>query len=129
MRVRSIQRIRRPDGAYRPFSPSSCATVDSRLVGMSTLDSSSTLADAEAAYADNLGYRREDSVAKALLFAEACRLLFHKKPKVASHGGRVGREVHLEPAEYLQEAKHAEAWAAARNTNGQIKHPSFEDFR
>ena len=62
---------------------------------MSTLSSSSTRADVEAAYADDASYAEDASVPNARAFVTACRLLILKYSRehehaagVASDGGR-----------------------------------------
>ena len=51
---------------------------------MSTLSSSSTRADVEAAYADDASYVEDASVPKARVFVTACRLLILKYPRSTS---------------------------------------------
>jgi hypothetical protein len=51
---------------------------------MSTLSSSSTLAQIEAAYADNCSYSEDNSVAKCRAFVTACRLLLKYPRRTAT---------------------------------------------
>ena len=99
---------------------------------MSTLSSASTLAQVEAAYADNASYAEDNSVAKARAFVTACRLLL-KYPK------RTGTpQADLETAIDLiqKEKKAAEDWLAAHDTGPtstaagpRVTRVSFENSR
>lgn len=53
---------------------------------MGALSSSSTLADAEAQYRDNLSYDVDNDPAKARLFVEACRYLIQAQFSSATNG-------------------------------------------
>ena len=94
---------------------------------MSTLDSSSTLAEIKAAYADNASYQEDASVSKARAFATACRLLLMKLPKRMAQGA--GEEIELDLGLIRQELNTATGWLSANSTSGAIKHVSFENFR
>ena len=56
---------------------------------MSTLTSSSTIAQIEAAYTDNASYVEDNSVAKCRAFITACTILLLKLP--AESGTREGQ--------------------------------------
>ena len=98
---------------------------------MSTLSSSSTLADYITAYKENLSYRSGGgSVSKAETFIEACEGLLLLRPKSVEHAGE---KVELTP-EHLQEAiKRAEQWIAsnpsASSGAGAVRHYDFQDLR
>jgi hypothetical protein len=80
---------------------------------MSTLNSTSTLAQIEAAYADNASYAEDNSVAKARAFVTACRLLLLKYPN------RTGTpQADLETSIDLiqKEKKAAEGWLQSHDT-------------
>ena len=98
---------------------------------MSSLSSTSTLAEINAAYADNASYLEDNSPAKARAFVTACRLLVLKLPKRTSKGGRgQGEEVELDPrllAEQITEAKRF--LTAAGIASAPSKCYSIEDFR
>lgn len=97
---------------------------------MSTLDSSSTLAEVQAAYDDNASYAEDDSTAKAAAFVTACRFLLRRLPRRAAHGGRGAEEVELELRLIREELNAASQWLAVKGaTGGGIKHVSFENFR
>ena len=96
---------------------------------MSTLDSSSTLAEIKASYADNASYREDDSAAKAAAFVTACRLLLLKIPAAIAQGDD---KTEFDPAVLQNELQAAQQWHAQKQltVNGcGIVHPSFEYFR
>ena len=63
---------------------------------MAALTSSSTLADIEAAYADNSAYAVNDSPPQALLFEQACMLLIRKSwDRVSDGGADMQRKIEL----------------------------------
>ena len=100
---------------------------------MSTLNSTSTLAQIEASYADSASYAEDNSVAKARAFVTACRLLLLKYPK------RTGTpQADLETSIDLiqKEKKAAEDWLAAHDTGPtstaagpRVTRVSFENSR
>ena len=97
---------------------------------MSTLSSSSTDAEVKAAYDDNASYGEDDSTAKAAIFITACRMLLRRMPKVAIHGGKLdAREIQQDLQLIADQMTAAQQWSAARNTAGQVKRLSFENFR
>jgi len=71
------------------------------------LDSSSTLAQVKAAYDDNSDYDLADSVAKAKLFIQACRILLRRLP--AEQGDR-DQKLRIEPARIQEQLDNALAW-------------------
>ncbi len=100
---------------------------------MSTLSSSSTLAEIKAAYADNASYEEDASTAKAAAFVTACRLLLIRLPKRSNLGGKSGYEVEsIDPAELRNEMAAAKQWLAVNRTSGvygRTKELSFTGFR
>ena len=72
---------------------------------MSTLSSSSTLAQVQDAYVDNASYAEDASVAKAKAFVTACRILLLKLPAEA---GTRESHVRLNPAEIAREIREAQ---------------------
>lgn len=98
---------------------------------MSTLDSSSTLAQIEAAYDDNASYEEDGSVAKAKVFVTACRMLVRRYRKKVQRGG--GTAIETEVARLQDELKRASTYVAqhdtAGNRGGGAKYVSFENFR
>lgn len=96
---------------------------------MSTLDSSSTLSEIKAAYADNASYQEDALVSKARAFATACRLLLMQLPKRMVHGGSGGEEVELDLGLIRIELETATKWLTANSSSGAIKHVSYENFR
>jgi|SRR6185437_3017856 len=52
-----------------------------------TISSSSTLADCQAAYLDNCGYREQRSLTMARAFCSACRAILLLMPQSAAQGG------------------------------------------
>ncbi len=96
---------------------------------MSSLDSTSTLAQIKAAYYDNASYDEDSSTAKASAFATACRFLLLKLPKRMAHGGRGGDEVELDPVQIRLQLDAARQWVSANQVGGSVKHVSFANFR
>lgn len=100
---------------------------------MSTLNSTSTLAQIEAEYANNASYAEDNSVAKARAFVTACRLLLLKYPK------RTGTpQADLETSiELIQKEKTAaETWLQSHDTGPtstssgpRVTRVSFENSR
>lgn len=99
---------------------------------MSTLTSSSTPAQIQAAYADNASYAEDNSAAKAKAFITACRMLLGLTPSSTSTAG-VSVDINLEVVERQQ--KSAETWLATHavadsGSIGRVRHLAFsEDFR
>lgn len=94
---------------------------------MSTLTSSSTLAQIEAAYADNASYAEDDSLAKAKLFETACRLLIFKLPRSAGHG-----DAQVTLNDLRDELRDVQSWIAQKGsntTNPGVIHADFTEFR
>jgi len=100
---------------------------------MSTLNSSSTLAQIEAAYADSASYAEDNSVAKARAFVTACRLLVLKYPKSTGTP-----QAQLQTAiDLIQgEKKAAETWLESHDTGSgsiaggpRVTRVSFENSR
>lgn len=98
----------------------------------STLTSSSTPAEIEAAYIDNASYEEDSSVAKAKAFITACRIILIIRPSRTGRGNALNLEYDLE----LVAAQQADAqrWLSANEealgtANSSIKHPSFEYLR
>lgn len=100
---------------------------------MSTLNSSSTLAEIEAAYADNASYAEDNSVAKARAFVTACRLLVLKYPKsTGTPQAELTTAIDLVQAE----KKAAEKWLESHDTGSsstaggpRVTRVSFENSR
>ena len=100
---------------------------------MSTLSSSSTLAQIEAAYADNASYAEDNSVAKARAFVTACRLLVLKYPKsTGTPQAQLRTAIDLIQGEKAA----AEKWIEAHDTGGRstaggpcVRRVSFENCR
>lgn len=80
------------------------------------LDSTSTLAEIQAEYLDNMSYEREGSTTKARLFIEACMALALRTPKRTSHGGGGGSELEIDTAVLQSERDKAERWLSSHKT-------------
>jgi alpha-D-ribose 1-methylphosphonate 5-triphosphate synthase subunit PhnL len=100
---------------------------------MSTLSSSSSLAQVEAAHADNASYAEDNSVAKARAFITACRILLLKYPK---RTGTPQAELETSIDLVQKEKKAAEDWVAAHDTGPasttagpRVTRVSFENTR
>ena len=102
---------------------------------MSTLTSTSTLAQVTAAYDDNASYAEDDSVSKCKAFITACRIILRRVPKRASHGGRTaGEEIEFDPTMVQAELERALAWLigaddASGSGGGGIVHCDLRGFR
>lgn len=91
-----------------------------------TLSSASTLAEVEAAYDDNANYRDDSSVAKARLFAHACRLLVRRYlSSVGNDGTSVSRNVDL----IKEQLKEVDAWLDSNDTARTDGGSTVLDFR
>lgn len=94
---------------------------------MSTLSSSSTLAEIKDAYLDNGSYEEDDSTTKAAAFITACRLLLIKLPKKAV---KSAAEVELEPGLIKAELTSARRWLATKGAvGGGVTHVDMRGFR
>jgi hypothetical protein len=95
-----------------------------------SITSASTTAQIEAQVLDNLSYQRENSVATAHLFLEACTALLFRRPSQSEHSGsRLAWSM-----EFIhQQIQQAQAWLASQaGSSGaadNVAHPSFENFR
>jgi len=85
-----------------------------------------TYATAHAAYLDNADYDVEGSLAKAKLFAVACRRLIHLTT-TASNTGEGSLED--EPRKYRDELRAAKAWIASHPDSAPVRHVNFANFR
>jgi len=84
--------------------------------GVSTLSSSSTLTEVNAAYADNASYFEDASATKARAFTTACRILISKLATEQAVGAeRVRLDENIR--QLREEIKAAEAYANANSTN------------
>ncbi len=98
---------------------------------MATLNSQSSLADIEAAYADNASYEEDNSPAKAKVFITACRLLLRMMPRLTGKGGN---QVALSPDLIRKELLAAKEWLRNHDTTAasrsrRVIHASFQTFR
>lgn len=98
------------------------------------LDSTSTLDEIEAAYADNASYQETGDVTKAKAFVTACRLLLLKLPKLISQGGN---QIALSPDLIRKEMTQAQLFVSANGGSSSgggtgasqaVRHGSFENF-
>lgn len=102
---------------------------------MSTLTSASTLAQVRAAYMDGASYAEDASPSKCKAFITACRFLLLMMPKRASHGGRQGEEIEIDPSVIQEEKEAAENWLSGNDPTGSgsagggIVHVDFNGFR
>jgi len=92
------------------------------------LDSTSTLAEIYAQYADNVGYQENDSLSQCALFIQAAELLLLKLPRQES--AAAGNETLMPNVDGLERRLvWAKQWHALRQATGSAVHPSFEEFR
>lgn len=86
---------------------------------MSTLTSTSTLAEVKAAYDDNASYEEDSSVTKARSFITACRFLIRRLPQRAKHGGTSGgEEIEIDMTTLEKQLSEAQKWIQSNNTTG-----------
>ncbi|MEY2855666.1 MAG: hypothetical protein RL030_2798 [Pseudomonadota bacterium] len=90
------------------------------------VDSSSTLAQVEAAYDDNADYRDSSSVTKARLFAQACRILVRRYVSgIAIDGASTSRNVDL----IKQQLSDVDGWLDGNDTARSSSGSVVLDFR
>lgn len=98
---------------------------------MSTLTSSSTSAEIEAAYLDNASYEEDEDVGKCKAFLTACRIILFKRPQRSAHRG-AGSEMQWDLRLIQKEIDRAEAWLAAQagmsGATDNVVHPDFSFF-
>lgn len=95
-----------------------------------SLDSTSTLAEIEAAYDDNASYEEHGSTAKCRLFITAVRLLVRRYRRKIQRGS--GTVIETEIALLQKELERAQTWLLKNDTStsgGSVRHVSFESFR
>lgn len=99
---------------------------------MSTLSSSSTIAQIKASYDDNASYEEDASVSKAKAFITACRLLIRQTPtELAKASGRVQIDVKLIQEE-MNEARDFVSSYDTSDSSGadtRVRHADFRNFR
>lgn len=96
---------------------------------MATVDSSSTLAQVEAAYDDNSSYLEDNSVAKARAFITAARILIRRYPSAQSSGDAT---VTLPITQIKQELDEARMWLEMRDVDRsptEVSWADMSDFR
>lgn len=97
---------------------------------MSSLSSSSTLAQVWAAYEDNASYEEDLSTTKAKAFITACRILLRRTPSSQTKGSN---QVNYDPGHIAKELEHAKVWLEARDPDYRVGpdsvRPDFRNFR
>lgn len=93
---------------------------------MATLDSSSTLAEIEAAYLDNVSYEEDNSTSKAAAFITACKMLLLKRPSQMSAGGSV---TFGSQADIQKELDNAKRWLSQKQQGGSYSYFDFSNAR
>ena len=96
---------------------------------MSTLSSSSTDIEVQAAYDDNASYQEDGSQVKAHAFITACRFLARRLPMSAARDGQSATRESLR-----EEIADAKNWLASNpGTSGagslRVRYGDFQDFR
>lgn len=90
------------------------------------VDSSSTLAQVEAAYDDNADYRDSSDISKAREFAKACRILVRRYLSgVSNDGTSVNRNVEL----IKDQLANVETWLEGNDTARSADNSVIYDFR
>lgn len=91
-------------------------------------DSTSSLADLRAGYADNASYEQLADITKAKVFVTVCRILLLRLNTRAQHGSN--EEFEFDVVLIRDEMRNATAWLAANDTSAAVvKFNSFRDFR
>ncbi len=95
----------------------------------STLSSSSTDAEVQAAYDDNASYEEDSSQVKALAFKTACRFLARRLPMSAARDGQAVTRESLQA-----EIDDAKEWLTANPSSSgsgslKVRFGDFQDFR
>ena|ERR1035437_6620538 len=96
------------------------------------LAATSTVADIEGAYLDNMGYDANGNVAQCRAFISACRGLLLRRPETASRGASDSSQSFAWSMESIRrELDAARQWLAfAPSANcGNVVHPDFSDLR
>lgn len=89
----------------------------------------STLEELYDAYEENVSWLREQSVAKALAFAETCRLLLIHLPQTSVKGGDT-LQFQAELRKSIQDAEQFVAGQDGATYGGaSVKHPDFSTLR
>ena len=86
------------------------------------LDSTSTLTQIKAAYADNAAYEETGSVPMAKAFVTACRLLLLNLPAAVGQGGE---NLTLNVAAISQEMAAAKAWLSRNDASQTQTSPGY----
>lgn len=94
---------------------------------MSSLTSTSTLAQVNAAYDDNASYAEDGSVTKCRAFITACRFLLRRIPARISHGNR--HSIDNDLAVIQRELSLAQQWLAANQDAGMVTFADLGNFR
>lgn len=97
---------------------------------MSTLSSTSTLAEVQAAYDDNASWQEDSSVAKAKAFATACRMLLRRLATEQAVGQeRIRLDENLR--QLRAELSHVTDWISVNATSSSpaVTLLSFEELR
>lgn len=93
---------------------------------MATLDSSSTLAEIEAAYLDNVSYEEDASAPKARAFVTACKMLLLLRPSQLAAGGNVQFG---DQAQLRAELERAQQYVDANLSAGYVRRLDFSNVR
>jgi hypothetical protein len=98
---------------------------------MSTINSTSTLAQVQNAYDDNASYAEDNSVTKCRALLTACRILLRRMP---ARTGTREAQLQLNAGLIQQEMKAAQGWPEAHDTISTTSGPrvtraSFGGFR
>lgn len=87
---------------------------------MAAITSSSTYAQVQAAYLDNVGYAEDDSPSKAKAFITACRALLLHLPKQSAHGSS---STSFNPDLIQKEMVEAREWLSVNDTTSSTSAP------
>ena len=106
------------------------------LTCVSTITSTSTIADIEAAYLTNLSYEEDASVSKGKAFVSACRAILAIRPEeaVKGGGGKSGSSLRFNVAAVQAQLEACQRWLAANDdtgsdSSGSVRHVDFANFR
>lgn len=93
---------------------------------MATLSSSSTLAEIEAEYLDNVSYEEDNSTSKAQAFITACKMLLMKRPSQMAVSGGV---TFGSQADIQAELENAKRWLQQNTQGGSVSYLDFSNVR
>lgn len=120
-----------PQGPVRAARPTATPGNPDHWSGLWPVALDADILAARTAYFTNADYAEAQDLAKAKLFATACRKLLAVPLTRVAHGGRGGNETELDPTIIERQLQAAVQWIAASlaATSGAVVHADFDRFR